>query len=61
MPNRISEGPRELDWRGTIKAAEKVAMAQSIQMATNLRPYPALTMRRIYRLAAPTASEETWP
>jgi len=56
----VSDGPKELDWSGMIKAAEKVAMAQSMQIAINLRPYPAVTMRKIYLLPEIAAYEETW-
>jgi hypothetical protein len=34
----MSEGPSELDWSGIKSAAEKVAIAQSIEIAMNLRP-----------------------
>jgi len=37
-PSRMSEGPSELYWSGIKSAAEKVAIAQSIEIAMNLRP-----------------------
>jgi hypothetical protein len=36
-------GAKALDWRGIKSEAEKVAIAQSIDSARNLRPYPALS------------------
>jgi hypothetical protein len=49
-PSLVRDGPRELDWSGITRAAEKVAIAQSMHIARKRLPYPALSMLATYRL-----------